>query len=202
MNATSSARVAAALARPQSRPCRPPRAALRRRPRALRRHRLPPHRAQRPAAARDQPGPLAQLRRRHALRHTARPRAPCLRPGRHAVRPGQQLRPALRLRRGELRAHHGQGPAAVPPRAGHHHEGRLGHVVGAVRLPRLAQVRARLARREPGAHGPRPRGHLLLAPLRPGHAARGDDGRAGHAPSSRARRATWASARTRAERTR
>ena len=30
------------------------------------------------------------------------------------------------------------------------------------------------------AHGPRLRRHLLLAPLRPGHAARGDDGRARH----------------------
>ena len=40
------------------------------------------------------------------------------------------------------------------------------------------------------AHGPRLRRHLLLAPLRPGHAARGDDGRAGHAPCARARRST------------
>ena len=31
-----------------------------------------------------------------------------------------------------------------------------------------------------GAHGPRLRRHLLLAPRRPGHAARGDDGRARH----------------------
>ena len=30
------------------------------------------------------------------------------------------------------------------------------------------------------AHGPRLRRHLLLAPLRPGDAARGDDGRARH----------------------
>ena len=95
---------------------------------------------------RDQPRPVAQLRRRRALRPPARPRAPRLRPGRHAVRPGQQLRPALRLGRGELRAHLRQGPAALPRRAGHHHEGRLGHVVRPVRLPGLAQVPAGLAR--------------------------------------------------------
>ena len=45
---------------------------------------------------------------------------------------------------------------------------------------RLAQVPARQPRPEPAAHGPRLRRHLLLAPLRPGHAARGDDGRARH----------------------
>ena len=39
-------------------------------------------------------------------------------------------------------------------------------------------------------HGPRLRRHLLLAPLRPGHAARGDDGRARHARCARARRST------------
>ena len=42
----------------------------------------------------DHPGPVAQLRRRRALRAPARPRASSLRPGRHPVRPGQQLRTA------------------------------------------------------------------------------------------------------------
>ena len=51
------------------------------------------------------------------------------------------------------------------------------------------------------AHGPRLRRHLLLAPARPRDAARGDDGRARHAPSARARRCTSASRRTRPEHT-
>ena len=59
-------------------------------------------------------------------------------------------------------------------------EGGLRHVAGPVRRVGLAQVPAREPRSEPAAHGPRLRGHLLLAPLRPGHAARGDDGRARH----------------------
>ena len=46
------------------------------------------------------------------------------------------------------------------------------------------------------ADGPRLRRHLLLAPLRPGHAARGDDGRARHRGPLRARRSTPASPRT------
>ena len=46
-------------------------------------------------------------------------------------------------------------------------------------------------------HGPRLRRHLLLAPLRPRHAARGDAGRARHAPCARARRSTPASPPTR-----
>ena len=48
-----------------------------------------------------------------------------------------------------------------------------------------------------GRHGPRLRRHLLLASVRPGLAARGDDGRARDAPSIRARRCTRASRRTR-----
>ena len=50
------------------------------------------------------------------------------------------------------------------------------------------------------ADGPRLRRHLLLAPLRPGDAARGDDGRARHAPCGRARRSTSASPPTRRRR--
>ena len=44
---------------------------------------------------------------------------------------------------------------------------------------RLPQVPARLARPVAAPDGSRLRRHLLLAPLRPRHAARGDDGRAG-----------------------
>ena len=40
---------------------------------------------------------------RPPLEHAARGPAPGLRPRHHALRPGQQLRPAVRLRRGELR---------------------------------------------------------------------------------------------------
>ncbi len=132
---------------------------------------VPLRRQQRPAAAGHLAGPVAQLRRRHALRAPARHHPPRLRPGHHPVRPGQQLRPALRLRRGELRAHLRQGPRALPRRAGHHHQGRLAHVVRPVRLERLAQARPRPASRHSlDAHGPRPRRHLLLAPHRPRHA--------------------------------
>ncbi len=54
-------------------------------------------------------------------------------------------------------------------------QGRLPHVAGALRRVGLAQVPAREPRPEPAADAPRLRRHLLLAPPRPGHAARGDD---------------------------
>ena len=66
---------------------------------------------------------------------------------------------------------------------------------------RLAQVPAGLARPVARPHGPRLRRHLLLAPPRPGDAARGDHGRAATARCSRARRSTSASRPTRSERT-
>ena len=50
----------------------------------------------------------------------------------------------------------------------------------------VAQVPAREPRPVAGAHGRRLRRHLLQPPLRPGHAARGDDGRAGHGRPLRA----------------
>ena len=50
------------------------------------------------------------------------------------------------------------------------------------------------------ADGARLRRHLLLAPLRPGHAAGGDARRASTPPSSRARRCTRGSRRTRGRR--
>ena len=70
--------------------------------------------------------------------------------------------------------------ASVPRRARHLDEGGLRHVAGAVRRVGLAQVPAREPRPEPAAHGARVRRHLLLAPVRPVDAARGDDGRARH----------------------
>ena len=65
---------------------------------------------------------------------------------------------------------------AVPRRADHLDQGRLGHVAGPLRPGRrLAEVRARLARPVAGADGPGLRRHLLQPPLRPRDAGRGDD---------------------------
>ena len=96
------------------------------------------------------------------------------------LRPRQQLRPAARLGGDQLRPHPARGPRALPRRADHLHQGRLRHVARPVRRVGLAQVPARQPRPEPAADGARLRRHLLLAPLRPRHAARGDDGRARH----------------------
>ena len=70
-----------------------------------------------------------------------------------------------------------QDLAPVPRRARDLDQGRLRHVAGPVRRVGLSQVPAREPRPEPAADGSRLRRHLLLAPLRPGHPARGDDGR-------------------------
>ena len=59
--------------------------------------------AQRARAAGRLDRPLAQLRPRPAARHGPRDPAPRVRPRHHALRPRQQLRPAVRLGRGELR---------------------------------------------------------------------------------------------------
>ena len=72
--------------------------------RPLRLDDLPPLRSQRPPAAGRLPRPLAQLRRRRPDRLHAGDPAPGLRPRHHALRPGQQLRAAVRRRRDELRA--------------------------------------------------------------------------------------------------
>ena len=153
---------------------------------ALRRHALPPRTGR---SGLQLPGrvarALAQLRRRQAARGPARGAATRVRPRGHPLRPGQQLRAALRRGRGQLRpASSREDFAALPRRAGHLDQGGLGHVARPVRLRRLAQVPAVEPRPEPAAHGPRLRRHLLLAPLRPRHADRGDDGRArrGRAP--------------------
>ena len=130
-------------------------------------------------AARDLPGPVAQLRPRPpAGNPAARHRPARLRPRRHPLRPGQQLRPAARQRRGELRPDARRRPAAVPRRAGHLHQGRLPHVARPVRRVGLPQIpgRRRWTSRC-SRHGPGLRRHLLPPPPRPGHPARGDDGR-------------------------
>ena len=93
--------------------------------------------------------------------------------------PTTTARPTAR-RRATSAASSREDLAALPRRAGHLDQGRLRHVARPVRRVGLAQVPARQPRPEPAAHGPRLRRHLLLAPLRPGHAARGDDGRARH----------------------
>src|SRR6266545_4796024 len=143
-------------------------------PSPLRRHAVPPGRSQRAAAARGLAGPVAELRARPPARRPAGGRPTRLRPGDHPLRPGQQLRAAVRVGRGELRPHARHRPARPSGRAGRLHQGRLRHVAGAVRRVGLAQVPARQPRPEPRAHGPGLRGHLLLAPVRPGDAAGGD----------------------------
>ena len=148
--------------------------------RPLRADALPPLRPERAEAPRDLARPLVELRARPRLRDGPRDRAPRVRPRDHALRPREQLRPAVRLRGGELRPAPARGPRAVPRRARHLHQGGLRHVARAVRRVGVAQVPAREPRPEPRADGPRLRRHLLLAPLRPGDAARGDDGRARH----------------------
>ena len=75
--------------------------------------------------------------------------APRVRPRHHALRPGQQLRPAVRLRGGELRPPPRDRLRALPRRADHLDQGRLRHVARPVRRVGLAQVPARLARPEP-----------------------------------------------------
>ena len=146
--------------------------------RSLRADDLQPLRAQRPPASRGVARPLAELRARPPARHDPRDRATRVRPRDHALRPRQQLRAAVRLRGGELRPPAPRRLRAVPRRARRLDEGGLRHVARPVRRMGLAQVPAREPRPEPRAAGPRVRRHLLLAPVRPGHAARGDDGRA------------------------
>ena len=74
-------------------------------------------------------------------------------------------------------------------------QGRLRHVARPVRRVGLAQVPDLVAGPVAEPDGPGLRRHLLLAPLRPGHSAGGDDGRAGRR-RARARRSTSASRTT------
>ena len=131
-------------------------------------------------------GAVAQLRRRQADRDPAGDPAAGLRPRGDPLRPGQQLRAAVRRGGEQLRRDLRPGLQALPRRAGDLDQGRLRHVARAVRRVGVAQVPARLARPEPGPDGPRPRRHLLQPPVRPGDAARGDHGRARHGGAVRA----------------
>ena len=167
--------------------------ALRPRRGSLRADPLPPLRALRDRPARHLARAVAELRRRPAAGHAPRDPPPRLRPRHHPLRPGQQLRPALRRGGAQLRPHLRRGLQALPRRAHHLDQGGLGHVARAVRRRRLAQVPAGQPGPEPAAHGPGLRRHLLLAPRRPRHAARGDDGRAAQRRARRARRCTPAS---------
>ena len=115
------------------------------------------------------------------LEHEPRDRAARVRPRRHALRPRQQLRPAVRLGRGDLR------PAAAATTCAPYRDElvistKAGYDMwpGPVRRVGLAQVPAREPRPEPAADGARLRRHLLLAPVRSRDAARGDDGCARH----------------------
>jgi L-glyceraldehyde 3-phosphate reductase len=121
---------------------------------------------------------VAQLRRRRAAGAPAGHPAPRLRPGRHPLRPREQLRPALRQRRAQLRHDLRPRLPALPRRADHLDQGRLRHVARPLRPGRrLAQVRHRVAATSRWqADGPGLRRHLLQPPLRRDDPARGDDG--------------------------
>ena len=98
----------------------------------------------------------------------------------HPFRPRQQLRPAGRNRRDSFRRYIAQGFRGLSRRADHLDQGRLRDVAGTLRRVGQPQIPALQPRPEPEAHGARLCRYLLFAPLRPGHAARGDDGRARH----------------------
>ena len=100
--------------------------------------------------------------------------------GRHPLRPRQQLRAAVRLGGGDVRARHAGRPAALSRRARDLDQSGLRHVARPVRRMGLAEVPARFARPVARADGARVRRHLLLAPVRPGDAARGDARRPRH----------------------
>ena len=77
----------------------------------------------------------------------------------------------------------GRGLRRLPRRAGHLHQGRLGHVAGPVRRPRIAEVPDRQPGPVAAAAGRGLRRHLLPPPPGPRHAAGGDDGGPGlHRP--------------------
>src|SRR6266498_487892 len=91
-------------------------------------HVLPEDRGLRPAAAGDLARAVAELRDRGAAGAVPGDSAPGVRPWGHALRPRQQLRAALRVRRGQLRRADGAGLPALPGRADHLHQGRVRHV--------------------------------------------------------------------------
>ena len=144
-------------------------------------------RSQRTEVARPVARVVAQLRPRPAVRHPAGDRPSCVRPRHHPFRSGQQLRPAVWLGGGQLRSDAGDGPFAVPRRAGDLDQGWLRHVAGALRRLGVAEVPAGVARPVARPDGPRLRRHLLFAPGGSGHAAGGDDGGARHGRAIRPR---------------
>ena len=159
----------------------------------LRLHALPPRRTQRAETPGHLPGPLAQLRRRQALRDPARHPAPRLRPRRHPLRPRQQLRPARRHAETNFGRHFRDDFRPVPRRTHHLHQGRLRHVARPVRRMGLPQIPARQPGPVAGPDGPGLRGHLLQPPPGPGNADGRDHGRPGPRPSAPARPSTPAS---------
>ena len=160
----------------------------------LRQHDLQPLRPLRPEAAGDLARPVAQFRRRHAARDQARHRA--ARPSTSASpistsptitarRPARPRRPSARSCARDF--------AGLSRRADHLDQGRLRHVARPLWRVGQPQIPARQPRPEPEADGARLCRHLLFAPLRPRHAARGDDGRARPRRALRARRSMSAS---------
>ena len=115
------------------------------------------------------------------LRGRPRDRPARLRPRDHPLRPREQLRAALRLGGGELRANAAGRPRPVSRRAHDLDQSRLGHVARPLRRRGApGSTCSRASTRSLGRHRPGVRRHLLLAPTRSGHAARGDDGGARH----------------------
>src|ERR1700733_14600502 len=141
-------------------------AGLRARRGPLRQDAVPPVRPQRSQATSYYAGTVVEFRRRPAAGEQPRDDPPGFRPGDHALRSGQQLRPALPQRRDQLRADLQRGPEGAPRRDRDLDQGRLRHVAGALRRVGLTQVPAGEPRAEPRADALGLRRHLLLAPLR------------------------------------
>ena len=124
---------------------------------------------------------LAQFRRRLGVREHARHVPHRVRSRHHAFRPRQQLRPAAGLGGGEFRRASSKADFhGLRDELDRLHQGRLQHVARPLRRMGQPQISARQPRPEPEADGARLRRHLLFAPRRSRHAARGDDGRARH----------------------
>ncbi len=152
------------------------------RSRPIRCHALSPLRRLGSASSRDQPRPLAQLRPRHAAPDQTRDLPRGVRPRDHAFRSGQQLRPAAGQRRTCLRFDPGRGfrrrQRRIARRTRHLVQGGLSDVGRPLRRMGQPQIPDRVVRPVAAADGSRLCRHLLFAPLRSRHPARGDDGRA------------------------
>ena len=137
---------------------------------------LPALRPERRQAAASLARAVAQFRRRRQLREQPGAGPEGLRPGHHPLRPREQLRPASRVRRVDVRPDRPRGPGRAPRRAHRLDQGGLRHVGGALRGLGLAQVPAREPRPEPEAPRARLRRHLLQPQARPRDARGGDHG--------------------------